>query len=225
MADLGVSSLQLDEAERGFSFLRDGPLDMRMGTIEGLPPASRLVNTASFEELKRIFGRLGEEPMGGRIARTIVDARAQKPIESTAELAGLVEKAYGKARAAKARLHPATRTFMALRMAVNHELEELEIFLERILDRLRPGGRLVVISFHSLEDRMVKHTLRREASDCLCPPRQPLCTCGHRARVRVLTKKPVMAGEEEVEANPRSRGAKLRAAERLPQSGSEEGGR
>jgi len=215
MADLGVSSLQLDSPGRGFSFLAAGPLDMRMNPEPGRPPAAELVSRAPYEELKTIIRDLGEEPMAGRIARRIVEARGKQPIEDTLELAELVKDSYPAKWRAQARNHPATRTFQALRMAVNRELEELENFLDAVLDRLNPGGRLVVISFHSLEDRLVKHRFRDEATACICPPRQPLCTCNHRPRLKVLTKKPVLPGDEETAANPRSRSAKLRAAERL----------
>lgn len=216
LADVGVSSPQLDEAERGFSFVADGPLDMRMSTADGSEPAENIVNRWSFERLRDLIREYGEEPQAGRIARVIEAERAKKPIETTLELARLVERAYPPKWRANARNHPATRTFQALRMAVNHELDELKDFLDRIVDSLNPGGRVAVISFHSLEDRLVKQAFRREASDCLCPPRQPLCTCGHKPRMRILTKKPLMASPEEAAANPRARSAKLRVAEKLP---------
>jgi 16S rRNA (cytosine1402-N4)-methyltransferase len=216
MADLGVSSMQLDDPERGFSFLADGPLDMRMGASDGLAPAGRLVNKASFEELRRIIGEFGEDPMAGRIARAIKAAREKHPIETTAELAGIVEAAYPAKWRALARNHPATRTFQALRMAVNRELEDLADFLARIVDFLKPGARLAVISFHSLEDRMVKQAFRREASGCVCPPQAARCVCRGEPRLAILTKKPITASSQEVFDNPRSRSAKLRAAERLP---------
>ncbi|MEW5773818.1 MAG: 16S rRNA (cytosine(1402)-N(4))-methyltransferase RsmH [Thermodesulfobacteriota bacterium] len=215
LLDLGVSSLQLDDADRGFSFLSDGPLDMRMGAADGVAPASSLVNRASFERLRELIGRLGEEPLCGRIARFIVQEREKQPFETTRQLAECVERAYPAKMRATARRHPATRTFQALRMAVNQELEELESFLADIVDHLRPGGRLAVISFHSLEDRLVKRAFRDEEKGCLCPPRQPVCTCGRVARLKVLTRKPVVPDEDECQANPRSRSAKLRAAERV----------
>lgn len=214
LLDLGVSSLQLDSAERGFSFLHDGPLDMRMDPNSGAQSARTLVNTATFERLARIIGRLGEDPQAGRIARAIIKAREDEPIETTLQLAKIVEMAYPAKWRATARNHPATRTFQGLRMAVNSELEELEIFLERIPDYLAPGGRVVIISFHSLEDRLVKHAFRDAAQSCICPPRQPICTCNHKALLKVLTKKPVYPSEEETQINSRSRSAKLRAAER-----------
>jgi 16S rRNA (cytosine1402-N4)-methyltransferase len=215
LLDLGVSSLQLDAADRGFSFLREGPLDMRMDPNSGAPSAGTLVNTAPFDRLARIIGRLGEDPMAGRISRCIIKAREVKKIETTLELARIVEESYPAKWRRKARNHPATRTFQGLRMAVNSELEELEIFLERIPDRLAPGGRVVVISFHSLEDRLVKHSFRDAAKECVCPPRQPVCTCGKVPTLKVLTKKPVYPTDEETKHNSRARSAKLRAAERI----------
>ncbi|MFW5734898.1 MAG: 16S rRNA (cytosine(1402)-N(4))-methyltransferase RsmH [Oceanidesulfovibrio sp.] len=215
LLDLGVSSIQLDDAERGFSFLHDGPLDMRMGLSEGDAPAHRLVNKLSHGELKAIIHRLGEEPMAGRIARAILEARSREPIESTERLADIVEQAYPAKWRATARRHPATRTFQALRMAVNRELEELAFFLERITDRLVEGGRVVIISFHSLEDRAVKHAFRDEAKGCNCPRNVPVCRCGRVPRLKILTKKPLTPSEDEVAANSRARSAKLRAAERL----------
>jgi 16S rRNA (cytosine1402-N4)-methyltransferase len=214
LADLGVSSVQLDTAERGFSFTRPGPLDMRMDPASGVSPAAGVVNRSSFETLKRIIGKLGEEPMGGRISRAIVEARESGPIETTEALARIVEQAYPAKWRAKARMHPATRTFQALRLYVNDELGELEALLARGPGRLAPGGRMVVISFHSLEDRMVKHAFREHARECVCPPRQPVCTCDKKAMLEVLTKKPVTPSEAEAAGNPRSRSAKLRAARR-----------
>ncbi len=214
--DAGISSLQVDDPERGFSFLADGELDMRMGgATEGEAPAATLVNKAPFERLREIIREYGEDPQAGRIARAIVAAREKRPIAGTRELAGIVEAAYPAKWRATARQHPATRTFQALRMAVNAELTELEAFLERIPDYLRPGGRVAVIAFHSLEDRLVKRAFRREATGCVCPREQMVCVCGHVARLRVLTRKPVTPGPAEVAENPRSRSAKLRAAVRL----------
>ncbi len=214
LLDLGVSSLQLDTPERGFSFLADGPLDMRMGAGGPDAPATRLVNKAGVEELQRIIATYGEEPQAGRIARAIVQARALAPIETTGQLAALVERTYPAAWRATARNHPATRTFQALRMAVNSELEELETFLRLIPQALKPGGRVAIISFHSLEDRIVKHAFRHESLACTCPREVPQCVCGG-PRLRVLTKKPVRPTEQEMAANSRARSAKLRVAERL----------
>ncbi len=215
LIDIGVSSLQLDDPARGFSFMEDGPLDMRMGGADGLAPASAIVNMASLDRLKVIIGRYGEEPQGGRIARAILEARQKKPIETTLELAAIVENAYPAKLRAKARNHPATRTFQALRMEVNRELEELQEFLDRILPFLKPGARLAVISFHSLEDRIVKRSFKREAQGCLCPKEQVVCICGHVPQLEIVTKKPVMADEDETAVNPRARSAKLRVAEKL----------
>ncbi len=215
LIDIGVSSMQLDNSARGFSFHADAPLDMRMDQFSGDQTAWQLVNRERFEVLKDIITRLGEDPQAGRIARAIVDARQQAPINTTAELANIVSRAYPAAWRAKARNHPATRTFQALRMAVNNELGELEIFLDGILRRLKVGGRLAVITFHSLEDRMVKHAMRHWAEGCRCPRFVPVCTCGHKPEVLILHKKPVVATPEELLRNPRASSAKLRAVEKL----------
>ncbi|WP_297219019.1 16S rRNA (cytosine(1402)-N(4))-methyltransferase RsmH [uncultured Desulfovibrio sp.] len=215
LLDIGVSSLQLDEAERGFSFYGDGPLDMRMDQHSGQPSAWHWVNRESFARLKECIATLGEEPQAGRIARAIVDARQKESIDTTARLAEIVEKAYPPAWRAKARRHPATRTFQALRMAVNDELGELRRFLDGILHRLPIGGRLVVICFHSLEDRMVKQAMRHWAEGCRCPRHVPVCVCGHVPEVRILFKKPVQAAEDELARNPRASSAKLRAVEKI----------
>ncbi|MDL2307921.1 16S rRNA (cytosine(1402)-N(4))-methyltransferase RsmH, partial [Desulfovibrio sp. OttesenSCG-928-C06] len=214
LVDLGVSSLQLDKPERGFSFLHDGPLDMRMNPNGGHEPAAALVNRATVQRLKEIIEIYGEEPQAGRIARAIDDARSAKPIETTLELASIVENAYPPKWRATARNHPATRTFQALRLVVNEELAQLEAFLERIVPRLAPGGRVAVISFHSLEDRIVKHFFRTASTGCLCPPSILHCRCGHEASLRLVTKKALEATPEEVKVNSRSRSAKLRVAER-----------
>ncbi|MEG6505972.1 16S rRNA (cytosine(1402)-N(4))-methyltransferase RsmH [Nitratidesulfovibrio sp. 1201_IL3209] len=215
LIDIGVSSMQIDTAGRGFSFHADGPLDMRMDQGGDEDSAARLVNRATVDVLKDIIRRYGEDPMAGRIARAIVDARAAGPIETTAQLAAIVDRAYPAKWRATSRNHPATRTFQALRMAVNDELGQLERFLDRILDRLNPGGRLAVITFHSLEDRIVKHRLRDEAQGCVCPRNVSRCECGHTARVDVLTRKPVTATGAELARNSRAASAKLRAAVRL----------
>ncbi len=215
IADLGVSSLQLDSPERGFSFLHDGPLDMRMDPGSGGEPASSIVNGASFERLRQLLWDYGEEPMAGRIARAIVAARETARIESTLELARIVAAAYPAKRRALARNHPATKTFQALRLEVNQELREVEAFLERIVDYLRPGARIAVISFHSLEDRIVKRAFRKESSACLCPREYPVCQCGHTQKLRLPFRKPLIPGEEEMRSNSRSRSAKLRVAERI----------
>ncbi len=205
--DLGVSSMQLDTAERGFSFLQDAPLDMRFAPNAPLA-ASDLVNGLSESELADILFRYGEERQSRRIARAIARNR---PLATTRQLADLVLKTIGK----KERIHPATRTFQALRIAVNGELDSVESVLPIAIGLLRSGGRLAVISFHSLEDRIVKETFRRESADCLCPPRQPVCTCGHKASIQQVTRKPIEASEAEIEENSRARSAKLRIVEKL----------
>lgn len=211
LADLGVSSLQLDAPERGFSFQTDGPLDMRMGTSG--PTAADLVNTSSEEELMRILWEYGEERHSRRVARAICSRRETQSFETTGELSRLVRDVIRARKGEK--IHPATRTFQALRIAVNDELGQLRSFLEPSIDLLTPKGRLAVISFHSLEDRIVKHTLRRLEGACTCPPGLPQCACGARARVKVLTPRPVRPAEDEIERNPRARSARLRAIERL----------
>ena len=208
LLDLGLSSLQLADPARGFAFSREGPLDMRFDPTAPGPTAADLVNGLPVKELAALLYRYGEERQAGRIAEAIVAAR---PLETTRQLAEVIERAVGR----RGRIHPATRTFQALRIAVNKELEALEAALPQAVDLLRPGGRLVVISFHSLEDRIVKRFLRRESRDCICPPETPVCTCGHTAQLRLLTRKPVRPDPEEVERNPRARSARLRAAERI----------
>lgn len=215
LLDLGLSSLQLDTPEKGFSFLKDGPLDMRMGMAAGLEPASKLVERISLSRLKKIIQEYGQEPLAGRIARAIVQEREKRKITTTLQLAEIVEKAYPPGRRAMARNHPATRTFQALRMAVNHEFENLELFLSKIAEYLRTGARLVIISFHSVEDRKVKHFFRQESKGCICPAQYPLCQCGHEQKFRVLTRKPLVPSEDELARNPRSRSAKMRAVERV----------
>lgn len=207
LLDLGLSSLQLEAAGRGFSFQLDGPLDMRFDSSR-TTTAADLVNDLSLEELASILFRYGEEPQARRIARAIV---AERPINTTGELAALVSASVGRRR----RIHPATQTFQALRIAVNEELECLAEVLPQALRLLGPGGRLAIISFHSLEDRLVKQFFRREARNCLCPPEIPVCVCDHRATLGIVTKKPIRPSAEEVAANPRSRSAKLRIAYRL----------
>jgi 16S rRNA (cytosine1402-N4)-methyltransferase len=208
LLDLGVSSYQLASPERGFSFVKDGPLDMRFDPTRG-PTAAELVNDLPIEELAEILYRFGEEKQSRRIARAIAAAR---PLSTTGELAQVIAQAV---RGRRGRIHPATKSFQALRIAVNDELGALEDVLPQVLELLRPGGRLAVISFHSLEDRLVKQYFRREAKDCICPPEQPVCTCEHRATLRIVTRRPVGPDENEVAQNPRSRSARLRVAERL----------
>jgi len=211
--DLGVSSHQLDTAERGFSFQKDAPLDMRMDRGRG-ETAADLVNRLSHGELARIIREYGEDRWAGRIASRICEARETGEISGTLHLAEIVKGAIPR-KAWEERIHPATRTFQALRIVVNDELGSLEIGLAAAVRLLRPGGRGVVISFHSLEDRIVKQMFRRLSTGCICPKELPVCSCGHRPEVRVLTSRPVLATEDEVAQNPRSRSAKLRAVEKL----------
>ncbi|GIV65942.1 MAG: 16S rRNA (cytosine(1402)-N(4))-methyltransferase RsmH [Chloroflexota bacterium] len=206
--DLGVSSMQLDRAERGFSIYADGPLDMRFDPTTGTS-AANLVNSLSEDDLTDLIWRYGEERFARRIAREICRSR---PLVTTLELARAVERAVGGKRE---RIHPATRTFQALRIAVNDELRGLEQVLPDAVDALASGGRLAIITFHSLEDRIVKQFFRRESRDCVCPPGQPVCTCNHRATLREVTRKPILPSEEEIATNPRSRSAKLRVAEKI----------
>lgn len=209
--DLGVSSWQIDAAERGFSFRLGGRLDMRMDRRQSLD-ACWLVNMATVDELMRIFRAYGEEPQARRIAERIAAERKLRPIESTDELARLVEGVKGGRRRDH---HPATQVFQALRIAVNQELDQLEHFLDDGFALLRPNRRMVIISFHSLEDRLVKNAFRKWSRACLCPPRALVCQCGWSQKVKLLTKKPLVPGDAETAANPRARSAKLRAVERI----------
>ena len=209
LADVGCSSLQLDNPARGFSFLADGPLDMRMGA-DG-PTAADLLARADWGELVRILRDYGEERRARAIARSIIERREEEPLRTTGQLSRLVQMVVG---GRPGRIHPATRTFQALRIAVNDELGQLERFLEPAVRSLRPGGRIAVISFHSLEDRIVKHTLRRLAGRCTCPPDLPVCACRPQRLVSVLTSSAIRPEEDEVAGNPRARSARLRAAER-----------
>ncbi len=221
LLDLGFSSDQMDDPQRGFSFSADGPLDMRLDSSLATSAAD-LVNTASEQELADIFFQYGEERRSRQIARRIVHERNQGAITRTAQLARI---AAAGVPFKPGTIHPATRVFQALRIAVNQELERLETVLPQILDLLeRPknavaeehyGGRMAIIAFHSLEDRIVKEFMRREATDCICPPRIPVCICGHKAQLHILTSKPLTPGIQETERNPRARSAKLRVAERI----------
>lgn len=215
LLDLGLSSLQLTDPARGFSFQADGPLDMRFGP-GATTTAAEIVGRYGEAELADLFWRYGEERHSRRIARAIVQARERAPLMTTGALAATVAAAVPRsAGSARERIHPATRTFQALRIAVNGELAALETALAGALAVLAPGGRLAVIAFHSLEDRLVKVFMRRAATDCLCPPRLPACVCGHRATMRLVTRKAIRPGVAEVAANPRSRSATLRIAEKL----------
>lgn len=215
LLDLGVSSMQLDTPERGFSLIADGPLDMRFD-LAAQVTAFDLVNELPVDELADLIYRFGEEPHARRIARAIEQSR---PISSTRELAEIIRRAVERTSARQRtgmRIHPATRAFQALRIAVNHELESLERVLPQAVERLAKGGRLAVIAFHSLEDRIVKQFFRQESRDCICPPRQPYCTCGHKASIDQVTPHPIRPSAGEVDRNPRARSARLRVAQKLP---------
>jgi 16S rRNA (cytosine1402-N4)-methyltransferase len=207
LLDLGASSMQFDTPERGFSFLADGPLDMRFDPTNPLT-ASEIVNTWAEDELADVLFRYGEERASRRIAHAIQQAR---PISGTGQLAEVIQNAIGR----HGPHHPATQTFQALRIAVNGELQSLEKTLPLAVQALAPGGRLAVISFHSLEDRLVKEFFRLESRDCICPPRQPVCTCGHKASILEVTRRPLTPAEDEIKRNSRARSAKLRVAEKL----------
>jgi 16S rRNA (cytosine1402-N4)-methyltransferase len=208
LLDLGVSSMQIDRADRGFSFMKDSPLDMRFEQGTG-KTAGDLVNALSVDELRDILWHFGEERYSKRIARAIIAAR---PIRTTLELAEAVQRAVP---GYESQIHPATRTFQALRIATNHELEVLGSALPQLVECLKVDGIIVVISFHSLEDRIVKQFFKKESQDCICPPKQPICTCGHTASLKIITKKPIGPTDDEIESNPRARSAKLRAARKI----------
>jgi 16S rRNA (cytosine1402-N4)-methyltransferase len=205
--DLGLSSMQLDTAGRGFSFRLDGPLDMRFDPAQGLSAAD-LLNQCGEQELADIIWRYGEEPQSRRIAKAILQAR---PLTTTRQLAGIIEK---NVKGKPGKIHPATRTFQALRIAVNQELQTLETFLPRAVQALAPGGRLAVISFHSLEDRIVKQFFVQESKDCICPSSQPVCTCQHKASLERITRRSIVPQAQEMTDNPRARSARLRIVEK-----------
>lgn len=211
--DLGVSSPQLDEAQRGFSYMSDAPLDMRMDTGEALR-AYELVNTWSEERLNRILWDYGEERYARRITRAILESRAKKPVETTLELVEIIKSAM-PAAALREKQHPAKRTFQAIRIAVNDELGAIARMMETAPDKLKIGGRLCVISFHSLEDRIVKSGIAARENGCTCPREAPICTCGFVKTLKSVSRKPILPGEEELARNPRARSAKLRVAERV----------
>lgn len=211
--DLGVSSPQLDDETRGFSYLKDAPLDMRMDTSAPLT-ARDIVNGWSQEELKRILRDYGEERYAAQIAAKIVRRREERPVETTLELAELIRSAM-PAAALREKQHPAKRSFQAIRIAVNDELSAIPAMLDQAVERLNAGGRLAVITFHSLEDRPVKAAMQNWAKGCTCPPDFPVCVCGNKPKARLVTRKPILPGEEELKRNPRARSAKLRVAERL----------
>lgn len=208
LLDLGVSSPQLDDASRGFSYTKDAPLDMRMDQTQPLT-AEEVVNTWGQEELREVISRWGEERYAGRVAAAICRRREERPIRTTLELAEVIRSAL-PAQALREKQHPAKRTFQALRIAVNNELGAIDTVMQAGMDRLRPGGRLCVISFHSLEDRIVKTAMAQAARGCTCPPEFPVCVCGNRPRVRLTPRKPILPSAAEVAENPRARSAKLR---------------
>ena len=210
--DLGVSSPQLDDASRGFSYMQDAPLDMRMDKTAALT-AYEVVNAWSYEELRRILFEYGEERYAPAIAKAIVRARETRPVETTLELVDLIKSAMPPA-ALREKQHPAKRSFQAIRIAVNGELDALPPMLKSATEALNPGGRLAVITFHSLEDRIVKRAMQDMARGCTCPPEFPVCICGKKPKLKLLTRKPIVSGEAELEDNPRARSAKLRVAEK-----------
>ena len=212
LLDLGVSSFQLDEAERGFSYMNDGKLDMRMNQSDTFT-AYEIVNTYSERKLTSIINEYGEENWANRIAKFIVEARTEKPIETTFELVEVIKKAI-PAAARKDGPHPAKRTFQAIRIEVNNELKIIEQTIEATVKRLNKGGRIAIITFHSLEDRIVKTAYKNLAQGCTCPPEFPICICGGKPKVKIISKKPILPSDEEVEMNPRARSAKLRVAEK-----------
>ncbi|MFL5777072.1 MAG: 16S rRNA (cytosine(1402)-N(4))-methyltransferase RsmH [Chloroflexota bacterium] len=212
--DLGLSSFQLADTDRGFGIRAGGPLDMRFDTSRGVP-AAELLATLDADELTALFRRFAEEPNARRIARAIVDARRTSPVATAEELAALVERVSPGNPRVRRRIHPATRVFQALRIAVNEELDALQDGLAAAVDLLRPGGRLVVLSYHSLEDRIVKRFLDAERKGCVCPPELPVCVCGRSPRLRLVTRPSLTPTDAEIAENPRARSARLRAAERM----------
>ena len=214
LLDLGISLHQLESSGRGFSFNKDEPLDMRMN-LKSRTTAEDLINSMDEKNLKKIFYKFGEERRAGQIAKRIVTQRQRKAIRSSRELAQIVRDTVPKKVSFKQKIHPATRTFMALRIAVNRELEMLDVFMENVADLLNPKGRLCVLSFHSLEDRIVKHRMNALGKGCICPPGLPKCACNKKSSVRILTKKVVRPTQDEVANNPMARSAKLRAVEKL----------
>ena len=213
LLDLGVSSPQLDDGERGFSYMADAPLDMRMNNEDSLS-ADTVVNTWSYDELKRILYDYGEERYAPKIAAAICSRREQKPIRTTLELVDIIRSAMPPA-ALREKQHPAKRSFQAIRIAVNDELNSVAKVMEDAIPVLNKGGRLAVITFHSLEDRIVKNAMANAAKGCTCPPNFPVCVCGKKPLVKIVTRKPIVSGEEELERNPRARSAKLRICEKL----------
>ena len=213
LLDLGVSSPQLDDGERGFSYMVDAPLDMRMNN-EDILSAHTVVNTWSYEELKKILYEYGEERYAPKIAAAICSRREEKPIETTLELVEIIRAAM-PAAALREKQHPAKRSFQAIRIAVNDELNSVAKVMEDAIPKLNKGGRLAVITFHSLEDRIVKNAMASAAKGCTCPPNFPVCVCGKKPQVKLITRKPIVSGDAELERNPRARSAKLRICEKL----------
>jgi len=211
--DLGVSSPQLDDAQRGFSYMADAPLDMRMNSLDALS-AYDVVNTWEYEELRRILYEYGEERYAPAIASMIVKKREVKAIETTLELVDIIRSAM-PAQALREKQHPAKRSFQAIRIAVNDELGSVSKMMHSAISRLNRGGRLAVITFHSLEDRIVKNAMQAAAKGCTCPPEFPVCVCGKKPQVKLISRKPIVSGEKELEENPRARSAKLRVCEKL----------
>ena len=213
LLDLGVSSPQLDDGERGFSYMVDAPLDMRMNNEDSLS-ADTVVNTWSYEELKKILYEYGEERYAPKIAAAICSRREERPIRTTLELVDIIRSAM-PAAALREKQHPAKRSFQAIRIAVNDELNSVAKVMEDAIPKLNKGGRLAVITFHSLEDRIVKNAMANAAKGCTCPPNFPVCVCGKKPQVKLITRKPIVSGDEELERNPRARSAKLRICEKL----------
>ena len=211
LADLGLSSFQLSDPSRGFSFQKEGPLDMRFNRNTGAP-AQKIINEFSEKQIKQILKQLGEEKYYQSIARQIIKRRQKKRFEKTSELSEIVAKAYGKKRW---KIHPATKTFQSFRIFINKELEGLDGFLEEAAKRLKKGGRLAVLSYHSLEDRIVKQTFKKLSSPCICPPSLPICGCEKKQVVNILTSRPITPGKDEMLKNPRSRSAKMRVVEKV----------
>ncbi|USN53105.1 MAG: 16S rRNA (cytosine(1402)-N(4))-methyltransferase RsmH [Candidatus Nomurabacteria bacterium] len=213
LLDLGLSSLAIEALASRFSFLSSAPLDFRFDPTSAQATAADILNTASEQELKKIFKEYGEESAAGRIARAIVTERQKNPFTHIPQLVACIDKV--KPKRGRSRIHPATQVFQALRIKVNDELDVLARVLPEVVHLLQPGGRIAVLSYHSLEDRIVKRFFRRESTDCICPAQQPVCTCNHHASLQVLTKKPVVPGQDEIAHNSRSRSAKLRVAEKI----------
>lgn len=214
LADLGFSSDQIEDGTRGLSFLQSGPLDMRLNQETELT-AREIVNTYSLDDIARILREYGDESEAGRIARAIVKAREEKLLTTTDDLREIIASAYPKSKRYASKIHPATKTFQALRIVVNQEPKHLESFLLQAVEQLKIGGRMAIITFHSGEDRIVKQFFKKEAQGCVCPPGFPVCRCGNKPKIQIVTKKSIVSTDEEIRSNPRSRSAKLRIAEKL----------